>query len=95
MKHLVFTADAERDLTEILEFIAIHRPSTAIEVVGRLRARCELLGQHPLLGQRRPDMGANHRSFPAERWIIIYRDLEDRVEIDRIVDGSRDLEGLF
>ena len=92
---LVFTPLAVSDLDGILELIAENRPLTAQAVVARLKAKCHLIASQPELGQRRPEFPGDYRSFPAERWVIFYRILEDTVQIHRVLDGSRDFDSLF
>jgi len=95
MSRLVFTLLAEADLNEILDYIAEHRPLTAVAVAFRIREKCELLASQPLIGQRRPEFPGEYRSFPVERWVIFYRVLGDTVEVHRILDGARDLDSLI
>lgn len=95
MSRLVFTRLAEADLHEILDYIAAHRPATAVAVVQRIRDKCELLASHPLIGQQRPEFRGGIRSFPVERWVIFYRLVGETLEIERIVDGARDIDSLI
>jgi toxin ParE1/3/4 len=95
MTRLVFTRLADTDLDEILDFIAAHRPLTAVAVVRRIREKCELLASHPLIGQLRPEFPGGIRSFPVERWVIFYRLAGETLEIQRIIDGARDLDSLI
>jgi plasmid stabilization system protein ParE len=55
MSRLVLTPLAEADLGAILDYIAEHRPLTAVVVINRIREKCELLGSQPLIGQQRPE----------------------------------------
>ena len=48
MSRLVFTPIAEADFNEILDYIAKHRPPTALAFVGRIREKCELLASQPV-----------------------------------------------
>ncbi len=65
MSRLVFTPLAEADLGEILDFIAEHRPLTAVAVISRIREKCNLLASQPLIGQQRPEFPGNYRSLSA------------------------------
>ena len=94
MAGLVFTKLADADLHEILAYIEVHRPSTAVAVVQRIREKCELLASHPLIGQQRPEFPGSIRSFPVERWVIFYRLVGETLEIQRILDGARDIDSL-
>jgi toxin ParE1/3/4 len=92
---LFFTPLAACDLDGILDFIAANRPLTAQAVVARLKAKCKLIASQPELGQRRQEFPGDYRSFPAERWVIFYRIVEDTVQIHRVLDGSRDFDSLI
>ena len=95
MARLVFTKLADTDLDEILDYIAENRPLTAVAVVARIREKCKLLASHPLIGQLRPEFPGSIRSFPIERWVIFYRLVGEILEIQRIIDGARDMDSLI
>jgi toxin ParE1/3/4 len=95
MSQLVFTPLAEADLGAILDYIAQDRPLTAVAVIARIREKCELLASQPLIGQQRPEFPGDYRSFPVDRWVIFYRVQRKAVEIQRIIDGARDLDSLI
>jgi toxin ParE1/3/4 len=95
MSRLVFTLLAEADLNAILDYIAEHRPLTAVAVVARIREKCELLASQPFMGQRRPEFPDAYRSFPVERWVIFYRVAGDTLEVHRIIDCARDIDSLM
>lgn len=92
---LVLTPLAEAYLNGILDYIAEHRPQTAVDVVLRIRERCEMLVTQPQIGQLREEFPGNYRSFPCQRWVIFYRITGDQVEIHRVLDGARDIESLI
>lgn len=90
---VVFSAAASGDLREIARFIARRRPATARRVVAELRAAARSLGTYPELGRARPELRpAGYRSLAVLRWVVFYRILGDRVEVVRVLDGSRDLD---
>lgn len=49
------------------------------------------------MGRARPELGSDIRSIvvPRTRYIIIYRALEDGVQIIHVRQGSQDLNRLF
>lgn len=89
----VYRDRARQDLNQIYEVIATDRPRAADQLVRRLVASCEALAQFPGMGRRRRVGGAEITTFVSNRFIIIYRVIEDppAVEILRIIDGRRDL----
>jgi len=55
----------------------------------------EFLGQHPGIGRRRGDLGfpeiRSWRISGFRRYLIFYRELPGRIQIWRVLHGSRDL----
>lgn len=92
---LLLTPLAEADLEDILDYIAEHRPLTAVDVIRRIRAKCRMIAKHPEIGQSRPEFPGDYRSFPFQRWVIFYRIKPGVVEIHRVVDGARDIDSLL
>src|SRR5271154_6270249 len=99
---VVISPRADRDLQAIWLTIASDDTAAATRVVRAIGARISLLANHPRLGPRRPDIGLTIRVRVEGRHLILYEirpDTDDRpidkVEIVRVVDGRRDLTGLF
>lgn len=95
MSHLRLTPAAEEDLLDILNHIASHRPLTARKWYDTLRNKCEFLSLNTELGQRRPELNIDCRSFSVNRWVIYYRIVGQDVEILRVLDGARDISSQF
>jgi toxin ParE1/3/4 len=97
MSRCEFTPDARVDLQQIHDFIAQNNPRNALNFVDRLEDQCYRLADHPYLGVARPEFGSTHRSFVVlrTRYIIIYRPVDDGVEILHLSQGSQDLGRLF
>ena len=91
MPRLVFAENAERDLTEIGDFIARDNAAAAAQFVMRIHEHCQLLAARPNIGRERPELAQQLRSFPLGRYVIFYRAVDDRVEIVRVLHGARDL----
>ena len=92
---LVFRPEAEADLVEIYDYIAEDSPVQAGKFVALIRSKCEPLRQYPQMGRSRDDLRPGLRSLTVERYLMIYRALEDVVEIVSVVHGSRDIAALF
>lgn len=80
---------AERDLTEIVTYIAQDNPAAAERMFVDFGLRFDLLAQRPRLGRSRPEIGAGVRSLPVGRYLIFYRIGRDAVEIARVVHGAQ------
>ena len=53
------------------------------------------LANNPRIGRRREEVAPALRSFPFQDYSILYRPIDDGVEIVRVLHGSRDIERLF
>ena len=89
-----YTSRAREDLLKIWEWIAPDSPVIADRVYDAIEARCGTLCNRPQLGRPRPEIGQGARSLVIERWIALYRVVEDGVQVVRVVDGARDLTKL-
>lgn len=58
----------------------------------RMKAVLNHLSRHPEMGPAKPEWGEGVRSFVVERHILIFRVLEETVEISRILDQHQDIE---
>jgi toxin ParE1/3/4 len=89
----------EADLEDIAYYIAKERSDsleTARRVIESSTDRFHLLGANPHAGRARDDdLGPGRRSFPADRYIIVYRVSGRDVLILRVAHSSRDIEALF
>jgi toxin ParE1/3/4 len=88
------TEQAEDDLVDIWIYIAHDNPDAADRLFERIDNKCALLAENPELGHCRPDIAPGFRYFPIGSHLILYRTLENGIEVVRVVHGARDLEGL-
>lgn len=95
MSEARFSAAAESDLLDIVDFIARDNLPAAREWLAAIRERCQLLADHPLTGESRTGFGvAGCRSVSVGAYVIFFRPSKTGVEIARILHGSRDLGTL-
>lgn len=87
---LVFAPAAKADLREIASYIAEDDPDRARSFVAELSKACVILGENPLVGTARPEIGEGLRSKPHGRYVIHYRVLDTSVRIERFLHGARD-----
>ena len=98
MHKLHFTRQATRDLLQIKSYIAGRSGSSivAAQFIQKLRAQCRKLSELPgLMGQERPDLPRQLRSFPFGNYHIIFRYRDNYFEIASVVERHRDLGALF
>jgi plasmid stabilization system protein ParE len=99
-KEVVISQSAEDDLARIYSYLRVHYDLDAAE---RFRFRAEKalaqLGQHPEIGPH-PGWATRHQRLrfwiiSKTNYIIYYESLEERVSIERILDGRRDVHRII
>lgn len=101
MSRLQFSEQARDDVDDIYDYIARRerRPLTADRVVEELYEACDRYASayaaSSHIGTARPDLGTDFRTFTHKRWVIVFRPLDDGIEVMRVLDGSRDFPRLF
>lgn len=86
------------DLDAIWDYIVAEggHSLAADRQIHAITERFYLLACHPHLGRRRDDdLGAGRRTYPVKGHIIVYRVLDDRVLILRVIHSSRELPLLM
>lgn len=93
----IWTDQARRDLKSIGMYIGRkeRRPAVAARVMREIREKCSHYARHSLTGTSRTEFGDDCRVFSHSRWVIVFRPIEDGIEVLRVFDGSQDYESLF
>jgi toxin ParE1/3/4 len=88
---------AEVDLRDIWHYIAADDPTAADRVLLRLDERMQILQMFPRIGPARSDIRKGLCMLVEGNYPILYEHYarRDEVEIVAIVDGRRELSGLF
>lgn len=97
MKGYVLAVSAAEDLDSILDYVAKESGrSRAVDVLDEFFNVFESLAAMPGMGFRRRHLtGDEVRWWPVFKYLILYRDLEQPIEILRVVHGSRDLDQIL
>jgi toxin ParE1/3/4 len=97
MPRVDFDPDALADLDAIYDYIgrASRSLDRADQVVDRIHQACELFATQPGMGQQRPDLGPDLRTFAVSPHVVIYRPVQDGIRVLRVFDGRRDYPALF
>ena len=97
MTELLVSRRADADLRNIWRYIAADDPAAADRVVLRLDERMQVLQRFPRIGPARSDIRKGLRMLVEGNYLILYEfdTRRDEVEIVAIVDGRRELSGLF
>ncbi len=54
-----------------------------------------MLARHPQMGELRPDLRDDLRSFSVGNYVVFFRQQMDFVEIVRVIHGARDASAVF
>ena len=94
MSQVVRSKQADEDLYNIWSYIEKHNARAADGLIDELTEKFELLARHKGLGTPRPKLRATLLVFPAGKYLIVFRRLEDGIEVVRVVHSARDLKRL-
>ena len=97
---VVVTEDAERDLEDIVTYIAKHdSPASAKRVLSRILEIADSLAAAPTRGSQPKELRGlgdqEYRQVFFKPYRLIYRVVGQRVAIYVIADGRRDMQSLL
>jgi len=96
-----WTQAAAEDLDSIYLYIAreARRPRVAKNVDQAIREHCDkyatLTSSGNLLGTDCSDLRPGVRSFTHQRWVILFRPVNETIRVLAVFDGSREYAELF
>jgi toxin ParE1/3/4 len=90
MLRIDFSKDAEFDLEEIIDFIALDSVDRALKYLEKIEDNISLLSENAHLGVlcKRKNIQLGCRILIFEGYLIFYKVLEDAILIIRILHGS-------
>ena len=92
MGTLNWTAESERWLRDIFEYIEAENPAAAIEVVSGIYERAQVLADHPEIGYRYEASSRNVRILLYGHYRIAYKVAGDVVIILGVFHGALAIE---
>ena len=96
MRRVQFTSAAQRDLTEIWEFIAKDNLDAADRVVAAIDDAMRPLAQHPWIVHARTGVSdSRYRFWRVYSYLIAYRASDTELTVVRIVHGARDIRNIL
>jgi toxin ParE1/3/4 len=95
MSRYIISPEASQDLDEISDYFLSRSLEAGEQFVSGFEQKCKNLVKFPNMGRSYADIEPLLRGVPLLGYIILYRVIEDGVEIARVVSGYRDLESLF
>lgn len=93
-KDPLISLEAIRDLDEIWDHIAGDNERAADPFVDEIVEKCHELANLDGVGHRRVDLLTGLLSLAHRKYVIFFR-RNERVEIVRILQGARDIAGVF
>lgn len=95
MPSLYYAEAALQDLDDIWRYFAQSSPTRASEFIRELDETLKSLIDFPYMGRERKEWKEGLRSLTHKKYVIAYQVIDGDVVIERVVHGSRDIEGLF
>jgi toxin ParE1/3/4 len=96
---VVWTAVAAADLERIATYLASESPVRAATIIDRIVERAESLASLPGRGRTPPELRSvgdrTWRELQEPPWRIVYRRLDEVVQIHAVLDGRRNLEDIL
>jgi len=88
---------AEADLRSIWRYIAYDNPAAADRVVLRIDKKMQLLRRFPAIGALRNEFRRGMRMLVEGNYLLLYEydSRKDEVDLIAVIDGRRELSGLF
>lgn len=89
---------ADQDVEDLADYIGVERgnPHAAREFLTEFYRKCEVYARQPEMGDMRKDLSEGIRSFTFKRnYVVIYRPLDDGIDVLRVFHGVRDYRRLF
>jgi toxin ParE1/3/4 len=92
---------AQADLLEIADYIAADNPEAAERFLDAAEATFDLIASLPGVGRTLPFQSPVAQNMQAwrvdgfERYLIVYRVVEQRIDIVRVLHTSRDFPTIF
>lgn len=83
MRRLEWKVQAENDLFDILDYIGLDSPDSALELVGKIREKAEGLRTRPAL-YRAGRLRGTREMIVHRNYIVFYRVSDDAVTILRV-----------
>ena len=97
MAELFVSRRADADLREIWRCIASDNPAAADRVLLRIDAKLQILRRFPQIGALRNDFRRGMRMPVEGNYLLLYEydSRKDEVDLIAVIDGRRELSGLF
>jgi len=96
---IIWTAIAEKDLINIIEYIAVDSKHNALKIFNKIKKKASRLYYFPERGRIVPEIknfGVHqYRELIIPPWRIIYKTSEDRVYVLSVIDSHQNVEDVL
>jgi toxin ParE1/3/4 len=90
-----FTPQAEIDLEEVGDYIALDNPLRTASFIREIRQHCENIADGPHHYVSRPDLGDAIRICAHGNYLIVFEPFDDGALILRVLHGARNVPGVL
>ena len=92
----IISKDAENDLKEIGDFIALDNPTAALTLIDKFTEGFENMILMPEIGYKKPEWTKKDvRFLSIKKYLIVYQINDKNIIILRVLSNYRDITGLF
>jgi addiction module RelE/StbE family toxin len=96
MRRIGFSPQAQDDLREIFDYIAVENRRAAHRLVERIHLKLGELAEFPGVGHRRADVkDRTYRFFTVKPYVLAYRFDEGSLTLVRVIHGRRDFRAGY
>jgi toxin ParE1/3/4 len=95
MSRCSIAPSAIQDLDDISDYFLERNIQAGEKLLQEFTKKCRNLAAFPTMGKSYSQIRSDLRGIPLQGYIILYRLIDDGLEIVRVVNARQDLEGLF
>jgi toxin ParE1/3/4 len=95
MSNFVISPSASKDLNQIADYFLGVNLDAGEKLFREFNKKCQNLATFPKMGRSYAHIRPYLRGIPLNSYVILYKIIDDGIEILRIVNGRQDLESLF
>ena len=95
MKGHILSQPAIKYLEEIIDYFSNRNVEAGERFINKFDNKCKNLANFPNMGRSYDDIKSFLRGLPLAGYIIVYRVIDDGIEVIKVISGDRDLESLF
>lgn len=100
LKHeIIWTNVAENDLKNIIEYISIDSPQTALKILSKIKQKASDLYLFPERGRIVPELQeqgiSQYRELVITPWRLIYKIVERKIFVLAMIDSRQNVEDIL